>query len=61
MVRESVLFGGSVVVVILGLAVLLYGEAIGPSSLVYVGGIIALIATGVLAFGLDRLEGPEGH
>jgi hypothetical protein len=49
MAREPVVYGVSLAVVVVGLVVLVAGEAVGPRSLVWGGGGVFLLSVSVMA------------
>lgn len=55
MEREAYVTGGSVAGVVVGLAVLLVGVAVGEYALQGVGGFVVLVAMGLLTLYLERL------
>lgn len=55
-------FTVSVLGVVLGLALLLYAEAMGMSrTYVVAGGAVVIVAVGVLTVAIARLDEPEGE
>lgn len=53
--RESVLFGLMVLGVVVGLAVLVGGEAAHVDSMVYGGGVIVLASVAVMTVAIARM------
>jgi hypothetical protein len=64
MVNETVSFGMSALLTVLGLAVLLYGVSLNNGQAlnapIVVGGLFVLLATGVLSAAVQNLEGGHG-
>lgn len=56
MPRESVITGSAVAGVVVGLLVLLYGEATPNDEFVTIGGVIVLAAVGLLTVFVSGLE-----
>ena len=60
MVNESLTFGASTILVIVGLAISLYGVSLNSgqalNTLMIAGGVSILIGIGVLTAGIMRLE-----
>lgn len=64
MTDESRLFGLSLVGVLAGLGVLIYGVTLNNgeelNEIMLAGGVVVLAAFGLLTLGVARLEEPEG-
>ena len=64
MADESTVFGISLVGVLAGLAVLIYGVTLNNgehlNELILAGGVIVLAGFGLLTLGIARIEDPEG-
>ena len=59
--RESALHGLSVLGVIVGMAILLYGEQFHVDPMVYGGGVIVILAVAVETVVIAQLPGAAGH
>ncbi len=64
MVNESTMFGASLVGIMTGLGVLIYGVTLNNgeelNEIMLAGGVVVLAAFGLLTLGVARLEEPEG-
>jgi hypothetical protein len=64
MAADSMMFGTSLVGVLAGLGVLIYGVTLNDgkalNGVILAGGVIVLLAFGVFTLGVARLEAPEG-
>jgi hypothetical protein len=64
MVNESAVFGFSLVGVMAGLSVLIYGVTLNNgeelNEIMLAGGVVVLAAFGVFTLGVARLEEPDG-
>lgn len=59
MPRESVVFGAAVIGVIIGLSIVLFGEALGGRmDFLSIGGVVVLLSVGWIALNVSRLESP---
>jgi hypothetical protein len=62
LLQGPMVVGVSLLTILAGVAVLLVGEAAhGAGSLVYVGGVVALVGVGVLTGVVAAVDHPEGE
>jgi len=62
MASESTVMGLSLAVVVVGLAILLWGTELADYTVVGAGGVVILAGVGLMTVYLARLEGPaSGH